>query len=219
MTTFMLSLCNVPARIPVHCSIIHTYNPKQLNTIRYYISCFLILTTDIQHDAVRMSQKNEINSAETTSRNSSSEESGEKKGTPLELIFSRILAMLSSGVLLISEIKNTPEDNIANIREKTNSGGEVMVATIHPIRQDDTKNIPKQDDKRQRNHRGVQKRTGDKKRHFYLGFVRRSSNRNDENGEIQRCEQNEYKSVIFIIAIPLYPRKKNKFHRRADFSE
>ena len=42
-----------------------------------------------------MSQTNEKNSAETTSRNSSSVESGEKK-----------------------EEQNTPEDNIANIREK-----------------------------------------------------------------------------------------------------
>ena len=38
------------------------------------------ITDNIQHGAVRMSQKNETNQTEVSSRNSSSEESGEKKG-------------------------------------------------------------------------------------------------------------------------------------------
>ena len=50
-----------------------------LRTIQYYIPK-LSYSNDIQHGAVRMSQKNENNSAESNSRNSSSEESGDKKG-------------------------------------------------------------------------------------------------------------------------------------------
>ena len=51
-----------------------------LRTIQYYIPK-LSYSNDIHiHGAVRMSQKNENNSAESNSRNSSSEESGDKKG-------------------------------------------------------------------------------------------------------------------------------------------
>ena len=50
-----------------------------LRTIQYYFTK-LPYSNDIQHGAVRMSQKNENNSAESNSRNSSSEESGDKKG-------------------------------------------------------------------------------------------------------------------------------------------
>ena len=49
-----------------------------LRTIQYYIPK-LSYSNEIQHGAVRMSQKNENNSAESNSRNSSSEESGDKK--------------------------------------------------------------------------------------------------------------------------------------------
>ena len=84
-----------------------------------------------------------------------------------------------------------------------------MMATIHPIRQDDAKSRPKQNDNRQRNHSRVQRLTGDKnKRYFYMGFRRRSNNRNDEHGERQRHEQNIYKPVIFIIPTPIHPGKK-----------
>ena len=44
-----------------------------LRTKQYYISN-LSYSNDIQHGAVRMSQKNENNSAESNSRNSSSEQ-------------------------------------------------------------------------------------------------------------------------------------------------
>ena len=50
-----------------------------LRTIQYYIPK-LSYSNDIKHGAVRMSQKNENNPAESNSRNSSSEESGDKKG-------------------------------------------------------------------------------------------------------------------------------------------
>ena len=84
-----------------------------------------------------------------------------------------------------------------------------MVATIHTVCQNDTENRSKQDDNRQRDHRRVQRRTGNKnKRHFYLGSGRRSSNRTDMNGERQRPKQNEYKPAIFIISTPLYSRKE-----------
>ena len=56
-----------------------------MNTKHFQFSITFLLTfphffDDIQQGRVRMSQKNEINPAEITSRNSSSEESGEKKG-------------------------------------------------------------------------------------------------------------------------------------------
>ena len=59
-------------RYSEHCNLI-------LRTIQYYIPK-LSYSNEIQHGAVRMSQKNQNNSAESNSRNSSSEESGDKKG-------------------------------------------------------------------------------------------------------------------------------------------
>ena len=76
-------LCNVPATIHNTDVIVVSYIQALSNTIHYNSvlhSRIFYFTYDIQQGAVRMSQKNEINSAETTSRNSSREESGDKKG-------------------------------------------------------------------------------------------------------------------------------------------
>ena len=78
-------LCNVPATIHNTDVIVVSYIQALSNTIHYNSglhSQISYYTYDIQQGAVRMSQKNEINSAETTSRNSSSEESGDKKVFP-----------------------------------------------------------------------------------------------------------------------------------------
>ena len=90
-----------------------------------------------------------------------------------------------------------------------------MMETTHPICHDDTENRPKHDDNGQGNYRRVQRRTGDKnERHFHLSSRRKSSNRNDENGERQRPEQNEHQPAILTILPPFYTKKK--FDSRAD---
>ena len=61
-----------------------------------------------------------------------------------------------------------------------------MVKTVYTICQDDTENRSQHDDNRRGYYRRKHRKTGDKnKRHFNLSPRRRSSNRNDENGERQ----------------------------------
>ena len=76
-------LCNVPTNI-LNLTIL-SYNTLNIiensnNSVLQSFYLFLVIIYDIQHGAVRMSQKNENNPAEMASRNSSSEESGEEKG-------------------------------------------------------------------------------------------------------------------------------------------
>ena len=62
---------------------------------------------------------------------------------------------------------------------------------------------------KERKYRTIQKRTGNtNKRLFYLGFRRRSSDRNGENRERQRSE---HQSTTLTILPSLYTRKKTTF--------
>ena len=72
ITYLLVTLMSSVVRYSGHYNLI-------LRTIQYYIPK-LLYSIGIQHGAVRMSQKNENNSAESNSRSSSSEESGDKKG-------------------------------------------------------------------------------------------------------------------------------------------
>ena len=117
-----------------------------LRTIQYYIPK-LLYSVGIQHGAVRMSQKNENNSAESNSRNSSSEESGDKKRTD----------------------NNKPKNNTTNIREENHTRSEAMVATIYSVCQNDPENRPEYNDNRQRDIGRISRRTGDENKTFLSG--------------------------------------------------
>ena len=81
----MTILHNVPANIVLKITVYlnKTQNIRySYNSVLHSFLPLLNITDHIQHGAVRMSQKNETNPTEVSSRNSSSEESGEKKGRP-----------------------------------------------------------------------------------------------------------------------------------------
>ena len=85
-----------------------------------------------------MSEKNENNSGESNSINSSTEESGDLKG------------------------RTTAHQKITLpiFQKKNHSRSKIMVATIYPVRQNDSDNRFDYNDNRQRNNRRIPRRTG-----------------------------------------------------------
>ena len=134
-----------------------------------------------------MSQKNEINPTEIT-RNSSCEESGEKKGrtTTHQKI-----------TLLIFEKKTIQE---AKLWWRRFIQYVKMTQKIHLNRMTTD-----------RDFRRVQRRTGDKKRHFHMGSGRGGSDRNDKtvrDNDPNKMNKNQLYSLFRLHFIS----ERNKLH-------
>ena len=180
-------LCNVTVTLHNTDVIVVSYIQSLLITIHYNSvlhSHIFYSTYDIKHVFVRLSQKYDFNSAEITSRNFSSEESGDKKGrtkTHYEI------------TLPIFERKTVQEAKLWWRR---------FIQYVKMARKIDL-NIMTTDKEILEDYR--EELEMKIKRHFYLGSRRRSSNLNDENGESQLPEQNEYKPIY--IKAYVWPKR------------
>ena len=142
-----------------------------------------------------MSQKNEINPAEMTSRNSSSEESGKKK------------------------IRTTTHQKITLpiFGKKTIQEAKLRWQRFFQYVKMTQKKRFKQDDNRQRDYRRVQRRTGDKNKRYFIWALGEDAvtemTKTVRDNDPNKMNINQLFSMFRLHFIP----KRNKFHSRADF--